>query len=169
MALISGPKQAALPSRFVTSAKTHFGQMLQRYLNRRVSRETRQALELQNCQLNDLMAHRFFLNQGQRAGMPAETREIGQRGLRMCSSLGVRREGLCCETAEKSFCSITCFSILPQILAPHLAELESARYLSFSSLFTTADSLRFFYQPALLEWCLKASCARSGARECMPS
>ena len=48
------------------------------------------------------------------------------------------------------------------LLAPELAELESAGYFFFSLLFTAGDSLRIFYPPAVLE-SLKASCALSRA------
>ena len=57
-------------------------------------------------------------------------------------------KGLCCKTAEKSFCGLTWISIPAQLLPPKLA-----RYMSSSLPFSAGDDLSISYAPALLECC----------------
>ena len=133
------------------------------------------SLNLQHCQLTAVMRHHNV--QECHLECQLETREFTswaarpshvQPFLAASPTQGVQMQtcyflpkGLCCKTAEKSFCSLTWISIPAQLLPPKLA-----RYMSSSLPFMAGDGLSISYAPALLECSLKASCALSGAWEC---
>ena len=68
------------------------------------------------------------------------------------------------QSSEETFCT-TWISILAQLLAPKLADLETEGYQSSSLPFRAGDGLSISCAPALLECSLKAS-SLSGAWEC---
>ena len=88
-----------------------------------------------------------------------------QLSLRCANFLLPARTALLQSSGETFF--TTWISILAQLLAPKVADLETEGYQSSSLPFTAGDCLSIFCAPALLECSLKASCVHPGVCECM--